>query len=263
MRYKHLAALLFGTALAAPLAAMPAHADVEDPLFGYCWGSSSCSSNGTNTPTTASVPNFGFTIQPASKTGDDLIVTILVPDNELPQVLPGGFGITGTFSGTATQFNSATYGSEWMNLTPTPQNPTGTPFLSAYLGLNTALFNVQPNNNLGAYLPATQALDPGANGFYAFTVNLTGETQISLFTTPGGPQLTLGQELPLGSYILGFFDPDTTNGVPNSEAAVAIGTANTGAILETTPVPEPSSIAMFGTALAVFGLWFGRKQKAA
>jgi len=287
MRCKHMASLLVAGTISAFTMALPARADVVDPLYGFCWGSSSCSTNGTNTPTTAAAPNFGFYIGPNAKTGDDLSVAILVPNNELSQAPSGGFGITGSFSGTATQYTSSTYGSQWVNLTPSAAHPLPTPYLSAFLGLNApdpaapgnpVPPSVQPNNYLGALLPATQTLDAGATGFYVFFVNLTGETQTSLTTSAGSgnPEFTLSQNLPLGSYILGFFDPDATNGIAVSEVSLPIGTANYGAILETSDcagpngcvthrgpaVPEPSPLLVMGGGLAALGLLLIRRKAA-
>lgn len=287
MRCKYIAGLFLGVAVSALVTAAPARADVVDPLFGFCSGATTCSDNGTNTPTTSATPTFGFYIQPNAKTGDDLSLAILVPDNEISQVPVGGFGITGSFSGTATQFTSATYGSEWMNLTPSAAHPLPTPYLSAFLGLNApdpaapgnpVPPSVQPNNYLGAFLPSTQALNAGAGGFYVFFVNLSGETQISLSTSAGGsnPTFTLSQALPLASYIVGFTDVDAMNGKPATEASLPVGTANDGSIFETSDcagpngcvthggpqVPEPSSVLVMGSGLIALGLLFLRKKAA-
>ena len=128
--------------------ANPAVANVED-LQGYCAGAGQCIDNGTNSPTNTNPPsNFGFTISPRPQTGD-LSIDVLVPNNE-PK--PANFALTGTLSGTATLFSAV---------------PWTSGNLDAYLGLSAA-----PANPIGAYLPSTQALDPGATGFFVFNVDL-------------------------------------------------------------------------------------------
>ncbi len=64
--------------------------------------------------------------------------------------------LTGTLSGTATLFSATAWTS-------------GT--LESFVG-----FPATPANPIGSYLPSTQALDPGATGFFVYQVDLRGWT---------------------------------------------------------------------------------------
>ena len=219
-------------------ASLPARADVliDDPLHGYCAGAGQCVDNGINSPTNNNPPvNFGFTVSPASSATGSLILDVLVPNNEAK---PANFAITGTLSGTATLFSATAWTSG---------------DLASYLGISAS-----PNNPIGAYLPSTQALDPGATGFFVFQVNL-GSTTLNGASNPGvSPLENISPNLPLASYIVGFLDQG---------AAGIIATANSGAIFETSPpsaVPLPSAILLFATGLSGLGLiGVRRKRKGA
>jgi hypothetical protein len=107
-------------------------------------------------------------------------------------------------------------------------------FPDTYLGISAS-----PANPIGAYLPSTQALDPGATGFFIFQVNLGAATLQGPSNPNVSPLENISPGLPLASYIVGFLNEGTA-GSPNW-----IATANSGAIFETTaptPVPGPSSV---------------------
>jgi len=219
-----LAALL---AAAVTLFGWGARADlIDDPLHGYCSGAGQCIDNGTNSPT-SSPSNFGFTVSPGPASGD-LLIDVLVPNNELH---PLSFALTGTRSGTASLFSPTAW---------TSGN------LDAYLGISAS-----PNNPIGAFLPSTDALDPGATGFFAYQVDLGALT----LQDPSNPNVlpleNISPGVPLASYITGFLNEGTA-GAPNW-----IATANSGFIFV---VPEPSAITLFGTLLIPL-VWFGRRRK--
>jgi hypothetical protein len=192
-----------------------------DPLHGYC-GVGQCIDNGTNSPTTNNPPqDFGFTAS-GGPTSGDLLLDLLVPDN-----LAGGpsFGITGTLTGTAILFSAA---------------PWTSGDLATFLGLSPA----KPANPIGAYLPSTQALDPGATGFFVYQVDLG----MTILQSPSSPNVSPLENissgvLPIASYIVGFLN----TGTPTAPDYIA--TANSGAIFETSPhvIPEPSSIILLGS----------------
>jgi hypothetical protein len=114
--------------------------------------------------------------------------------------------------------------------------------LDAFLGISAS-----PANPIGAFLPSTQALDPGATGFDVYSANL-GPITLQDASNPNVAPLeniTSGI-LPRGSYIVAFLNEGTAS------APDWIATANSGAIFETDaphpPIPEPSSIILLGSA---------------
>jgi len=200
------ASLLSALVGAVALFALMPTEGFADTLHGYCAGVGQCIDNGTNSPTTNNPPvNFGFTTSPGPATGS-LMIDVLVPNNE---TIPTSFALTGTVSATATLFSAT---------------PWTSGMLDAYLGISAS-----PANPIGAYLPSTQALDPGATGFFVFQANLGTLTLQSPSNPNVSPLENISPGLPLASYIVGFFN----------EAGTIQATANSGAIFETVPVPGP------------------------
>jgi hypothetical protein len=119
-------------------------------------------------------------------------------------------------------------------------------FLDTYLGIAAS-----PSNPIGAYLPASQTFQPTATGFNVFQANLGAATLQSPSNPNVSPLLNIAQNLPFGSYIVGFLNTGTAG------APVWNATANSGAIL----VPEPTSLLLLGSGLAGIGLWRRRSQK--
>lgn len=212
------------TASLLAFATSAAHADA---LHGFCYGGSTCSDMGSNTPTSTNPPKFGFVSSPSGDTGA-FYIDVLVPNTQTAVSSLSVLNTSTSTSSSAALFSSTAWSSGQ---------------LDNYLALTGG---ATPVNPIGAFLPGTQALNPAATGFYVYQDFLGTQT-----LNGNGPLLTLQSSLPLGSYIVGFLNIGTSAN-PNF-----VGTANSGAIFETgtptgsMPTPEPSSLALLGTGIAV------------
>jgi hypothetical protein len=221
-----MAAALFASAAAKAQVVL-----LDDPLHGFCVSQTACSDNGTNTPITTS-QNFGFTVSPGPATGT-LFLVVLIPDFD---IAPATLSVTGAASATATLVSV----SPWTTLD-----------LSAFVGQA----NASPANPLGAFLPSSEAVTATTfNGFFVLRANLGTET----LNGPGGPfspVFSLGSNLPLGSYIVAFFDEAGSN---------PISTAASGALFEvgqTSAVPEPATWGMLLLGFIGLGFAFRNRRK--
>jgi hypothetical protein len=233
--------LWVAAAFIGAVAALPAHAQTisDDPLHGFC-GAGTCIDNGTNTPISTLTNQFGFDISPGPQTGV-LTLDFLVPDNTL-NASSLSFSVSGTQGGANdTKVISSTAVSVFKVANVAADWKSGS--LASFLGISAS-----PNNPIGAYLPATQVLDPGATGFFVYQVvvpgdtvgSLTNQTKLVNPSNPSngncspagscGPLLTITASLATGSYAVGFLDTGGGN---------IVATANSGALLVTNGHPAP------------------------
>lgn len=229
-KFLHVAAFVIGVGVSSLVMGQTASADT---LHGYCWGTSnSCSDNSTNTPESLNPPQFGFHGSGGTESGD-LWYIFLLPTSVSD---PASIGVTGAVAGTATRLNGATPGVTGAVVNRASRLNGGTPWMSgqldAYLGISAS-----PTNPIGAY-------GAGGSSYEVYKFDLGTQT----VTGTNGPQETMSISLPTDAYILAFLN------VGGSWSA----TANSGAILETgsptttttSPVPEPTTLALFGTGIA-------------
>lgn len=227
-----------------------------DELHGFCGTPTvtTCSDNGTITPTSTNPPSFGFWSTGSTMGNFELI--LMAPNNEVTAPSSYSLSVNGT------------------NVTNTPVTSSlfsTTAFtsghLSDYLGLNT-----HPKNPVGAFLPSTQAAQgvTTASGYYVYTFNFGAETG-SPNKTGNPPEFSIASgSVPLGSVFLGFeyscISPTcTSNSIFDKHADIFGYTPNSGAVLEDgmpkTSVPEPASAALvLGALLCAFGIKQVRKS---
>lgn len=161
------------------------------------------------------------------------------------------------FTGTALQFTSSgSQGSIW----------TTGKLESDFLGI-TNFGNGSPPNPIGAFLPSTDAVDPGATGYIVLTLDL-GALTVPEQGGVGGTSpfdLNFGSNLPLGTWVLG---DACTSGTFAAGTCTDVTTAQSAALfINTAAVPAPIVGAGLPGLVAACGLMFGlarrrRKQVA-
>jgi hypothetical protein len=226
-----------------------ASADTLDPLHFTC---SNCGPDANGmTPTLGGNPT-GIVVDesgtPQQLVANDFLLKVLIPVLTPPTTdtvgVTGRLGGNSAFTGTASLFTSTTQGTEW----------TSGSLEGNFLGI---AFQPPPNP-IGAFLPLTQVVDPGATGYAVLTLDLG---PLTIFANDNGGfgaspfSLAFLANLPAGSWILG---DAIVNGVDTTTAQSA------GVFVEPlAATPLPAALPMFLGGLAGFwGLVRRRKVKA-
>ncbi|MBN9510840.1 MAG: PEP-CTERM sorting domain-containing protein [Alphaproteobacteria bacterium] len=214
--------------------------DEPDPLHGFCYGSSSCSDNGTITATLSDPPEFGFSKSPANGSTDQFLLEVLVPNN-----VAGATSESFILSGTDTSKKKAT-----SSLVSTTAWTSGS--LDTYLGISGSV-----SNPISAFLPTTQVDQPSATGYFDYQLNF-GSVHFSMSRNP---EFTTKSLFPEGTIIVAFADSGTTTTDKKSGLCLEdyVATASSGAIAITGShhheVPEPATLGLFALgSLALAGL---------
>jgi hypothetical protein len=213
-----------------------------DTLHGYCVApASTCSDNGTITPTGDNPPYFAFSYSgnPNHGNGDFWLIG-LVPDNK-----EAGFSLTlnGVNTTNPSVAGSLFSSTEW-------DSGKLSDFMSPQWDFG------GPSHPIDAFLPSTQGVDPGANGYFVYTFDFGF---FDYKTAPGDPMFSVGSgAVPKGMVILAALtDAGTTT--------VTVDTPNSASLLETGPppgtTPEPGSILLFGTGILGTAAVLRRKLK--
>jgi hypothetical protein len=168
---------------------------IDDPLHGHC--SAGCIDNGTNTPIIGPTNGFYFQASPGPQTGL-MLVDVLVPDNVSTAGLHIVVAIISGGGGVGSTEGHLVSGGDWTS------GALGAYFLAT--GGSYATPNISPANPIDAFLPSTQALDPGATGFHVYEALLGSDPKtLAQEGSPPVPGLIFnisGSALPLGSYVL-------------------------------------------------------------
>jgi hypothetical protein len=214
-------------ALSGGLALMGASAlsgSAEAALHGFCSTTAPCSDNGTNTPTSMDPPMFGFSAGATSDTGL-LVILMLVPDNDNPTPYTLSGPLLGSKTQQIVQFKAPF---AW-------DNPSES--FDKWLGMP---LGTSPDNALSDFLPATQALDPGATGYFVYDEHVGDFTLPSDADTSNSDLLTLNKALPEGSYVYGLLANTSTGDIMTvSSGAIFVDPAS-----RDPAAPEPSTWAM-------------------
>src|SRR5207245_998300 len=174
-----LATLVSGPVFADEIVLSVDDAPIDDPLHGFCGGTystSACVDNGIITPfgPGALAGGFGFASDPGSLSGNDWIVSILVPNS-----LAGADTDTFTVSNTA---GTAAGNTAHTNVAAALRGLWTSGDLASFLGLSSS----KPANAFNAFAVAA---DAGVTGFFVYVADLGPMTLLNQLgsTAPAPP----------------------------------------------------------------------------
>ena len=245
-------------AVTVGMMASTAHAQIDTmSLHGFCGASaavSTCSDNGTITPTSQNpLSPFGFTRSPDSNSG------LEHPDFELVLLSPTNQGPTfGSFTGA----NTGATGAHTLSLVSTTAWSTNIK-LAAYLGITQT---GGPADTLDSFLAgATNQHISGITQYFVYTFDFGS---VTFGGTPNtDPVFTDTTTVSAGTELLGLVTCSGPLMSPPSSTCPALGDIQdataasstiivVSSVITTTggPIPEPSTLAVLGSALAALGL---------
>ena len=200
-----------------------------DTLHVYCTPpASTCTDNSVITPTNNNPPYFAFSYSGNVNNGHgDLYVIGLVPDNK-----NGGFSLTldGVNTTNASVMGMLFSGTEW-------SSGKLSDFMSPTWNFG------GPSHPIDSYLPSTQGVNPGADGYFVYTFSFGA---FDYKTAPGDPSFSVGSgSVPQGMIFLAVL---TDTGAKN----VVVDTPNSASLLTSDAppaVPEPGTLGLAGSGV--------------
>lgn len=225
-------------------------------LHAFCVSPTpACLDNGTVTPTNTNPPSFGFATG-GGGTFTSVLLEVLVPNN-VKNAATQSITITGTTHPTTGAAGVVTTLTDTAAFSATawPSAGNTNETLATYLGISSG------NNKASAWLPSTDAVDPGANAYFVYQFAFPKETfGGNASGTPGqDPTFTTSYHFAVGTIIAAFActtgttkDPGKLTKIPGSPLLMTCdNTANSSVLFIHHRHPEPMTLSLVaGGAMA-------------